>query len=306
MTSFAWRKDFSSMIDEIVTAFRQGDVIPYLGPGVTGLPGEAAPPSLPEKLVQELVAGATVPHKIRNNLTAAAQYIENFKHRKTLTCLMAKAFANSTAPSPFHSWLAAQEQLPLIVHAWYDDLVLKSFASRSNWGLVQGVTQSEHFGDWVNWFRPDGSAVPTREFVRDGSGAKAPAEAPDETLSWRTLVYEPLGAVTPASNFIVSDSDYVEVLTEIDIQTPIPDSVQTIRKGRHFLFLGCRFTNQLERSFARQIMKRSSDKHWAVIDGALTRNEEKFLREQNIQRIESNLADFAATLAESNLAAAAE
>jgi hypothetical protein len=167
------------------------------------------------------------------------------------------------------------------------------------------VTQSEHFGDWVNWFRPDGSIIPTKEFIRDGSGAKAPAEAPEETLAWRTLVYQPLGGVFPASNFIVSDSDYVEVLTEIDIQTPIPDSVRTIRKGRAFLFLGCRFTNQLERSFARQIMKRSSEKHWAVIDGDLTRNEEKFLREQNIGRIDATLAGFTTALTESNLAAAA-
>jgi hypothetical protein len=294
------------MMGDIAAAFRQGDIVPYLGPGVTGLPGEAAPPSLPEKLVQELVAGATVPHKIRNNLTAASQYIENFKHRKTLTCLMAKAFANDCAPSAFHEWLATQEQLPLMVHAWYDDLVVKAFGARKDWGLVQAVTQSEHFGDWVNWFWPDGSIVATKEFVRDGSGAKAPAEAPDETLSWRTLVYEPMGAVWPASNFIVSDSDYVEVLTEIDIQTPIPDSIQSIRKGRSFLFLGCRFTNQLERSFARQIMKRSSDKHWAVIEGALTKNEEKFLREQNIERIDAKLADFATALTNSSLAAAAE
>lgn len=294
------------MIGEIVKAFRQGDVVPYLGPGVTGLSGEAAPPSLPETLVVELVAGATVPHKIRNNLTAAAQYIENFKHRKTLTCLMAKAFgAASPTPSEFHLWLASQQQLPLIVHAWYDDLLVKAFAARNDWGLVQGVTQSEHFGDWVNWFRPDGSLVPTKPFTRDGSGAKAPAEAPEETHAWRTLVYEPLGGVAPASNFIVSDSDYVEVLTEIDIQTPIPDSVQTIRKGRGLLFLGCRFTNQLERSFARQIMKRSSDRHWAVIEGALTRNEEKFLREQNIERVDARLADFARALTESTVPAEA-
>ncbi len=293
------------MIGEISAAFRQGEVIPYLGPGVTGLAGEAAPPSLPEKLVAELVAGATVPHKIRNNLTAASQYIENFKHRKTLTCIMAKAFSTPCAPSPFHAWIAAQARLPLVVHAWYDDLVLQAFATRSDWGLVQGVTQSEHFGDWVNWFRPDGSLVPTREFIRDGSGAKAPAEAPEEALSWRTLVYEPLGSAKPASNFIVSDSDYVEVLTEIDIQTPIPDLVQTIRKGRSFLFLGCRFSNQLERSFARQIMKRSSDRHWAVMEGDLTRNEEKFLREQNITRIDASLADFVTTLTQSDLAAAA-
>jgi hypothetical protein len=293
------------MMNEIAAAFRRGDVIPYLGPWMTGLAGEAAPPSLPESLVAQLVAGATVPHKIRGNLTAAAQYIENFKHRKTLTSLMAKAFAVPAAPSDFHRWLAAQQQMRLVVHAWYDDLLLKALAPYGDWGVVQGVTQSEHFGDWVNWFRADGTLVPSREFIRDGSGAKAPAEAPAETSNWRRLVYQPLGCVAPGANFIVSDSDYVEVLTEIDIQTPIPDTVQTLRKDRNFLFLGCRFSNQLERSFARQIMKRSSDRHWAVIEGALTRNEERFLAEQKIERIDMPLAAFAKNLSEAPVAAAA-
>jgi hypothetical protein len=284
------------MLKDIEAAFRRGEIIPYLGPATASFATGAEPPSTPETLVAQLIASASVPHKIRNNLTAAAQYIENFKHRKTLSCLMTKAFTLDAAPGALHRWLASRPYLPLLVHAWYDDLPMKALKKRESWGVVQGVSQAEHFGEWVHYFRADGARVPGKEFVRDGSGAKAPAEAPEETLGWATLLYEPLGAVTPAANYIVSDSDYVEVLTEIDIQTPIPETVQTIRAGRHFLFLGCRFTNQLERSFARQIMKRSSDKHWAVIDGELTRNEEKFLREQNITRIDRPLADFVAGL----------
>jgi hypothetical protein len=75
---------------------------------------------------------------------------------------------------------------------------------------------------------------------------------------WPTLLYQPLGSVAPAANFLVSDSDFVEVLTEIDIQTPIPQAVQQLRTNRGFLFLGCRFSTQLERIFAHQIIKRSS------------------------------------------------
>jgi hypothetical protein len=92
----------------------------------------------------------------------------------------------------------------------------------------------------------------------------------------------------------VSDSDYVEVLTEIDIQTPIPAAVQAWRSGRHFLFLGCRFDDQLTRCFARQIMKRSSDQHWAVLPNEPTRMEARFLEEQGITRINMPLADFSA------------
>ena len=99
-----------------------------------------------------------------------------------------------------------------------------------------------------------------------------------------------------SQNFLVSDTDFVEVLTEIDIQTPIPAIVQQLRTDRHFLFLGCRFSTQLERTFARQIMKRSSDLHWAVLPGELTRNEARFLAEQNIKRIDMPLDAFARLL----------
>jgi len=72
--------------------------------------------------------------------------------------------------------------------------------------------------------------------------------------------------------------------------------VQKTRTGKHFLFVGCRFATQLERLFARQIMKRSSTKHWAVLPGELTKNEARFLAEQNIERIDAPLKEFAGAL----------
>ena len=268
-------------IDDVFAGLAHGQVIPYLGPGVlAATPGSEALPGTPAQLVQRLTAKASVPHKVRNNLTAAAQFIENFKHRKTVMALMTEAFAAETAPGALHRTLAALPELPLIVATWYDDLLRQALRARpgeATWGQVQGVSQAEHFGTWVHYFQADGAPV---------------TEA--DAQHWSTVLYQPLGAIAPAKNFLVSDSDYVEVLTEIDIQTPIPPVVQRRRRGRHFLFLGCRFANQLDRLFARQIMKRSSDKHFALLEGELTRNEARFLAEQNIQRIDMSLAEFLA------------
>jgi hypothetical protein len=284
-------------LDDIAAWFAQGRVIPYLGCGALALSGaDISVPASPAALVARLTAKTTVPHRVRNNLTGAAQYIENFKHRKTLTAMMSEAFRASAPPNELHRILAAQPNLPLLVQAWYDDALQKALAGRSNWGMAQGVSQTEHHGRWVNYYRPDGSEVtePDPSIVADEMPLYAPM--PDEARAWATLLYQPLGAVAPATNFLVSDSDFVEVLTEIDIQTPIPQSVQDLRRNRHFLFLGCRFDNQLERVFARQIMKRSSDRHWAVLPETPSRNEQRFLDEQNIQRIEWPLAKFVAEL----------
>ena len=257
-----------------------GRVIPYFGPGVLDLIPDGSPvPAAPEALAAILTAKVTVPHKIRNRLTAAAQFIENFKHRKTLVSLMSAAFAPQVTPSSLHTFIASFSALPLWVDAWYDDAAQNALAGRSDWGQVQGLSQSEHFGTWTGYY--DAAGKPATE--ADAAG-------------WNTLLYKPVGGALPASNFLVSDTDYVEVLTEIDIQTPIPPKVMELRTGRHFLFLGCRFNDQLQRTFARQIMKRSSDQHWAVLPGELTRNELRFLEEQNIQHIDMPLQEFVALL----------
>jgi SIR2-like domain len=259
-------------------ALEQGRVIPYLGPGLLALVQDAAPPATPEVLAAMLTAQASVPHKIRKRLTQAAQFIENFKHRKTVVALMNKAFAARPAPSDLHRAIAAS-RAPLIVDSWYDDTMLEALRIERAWGAwgqIQGLSQAEHFGTWTAAY--------------DAQGGRVPAVDP----AWQTLLYRPIGGRSPAGNYLVSDSDYVEVLTEIDIQTPIPAEVQRLRTGRHFLFLGCRFDDQLTRSFARQITKRSSGRHWAVLPGTPTRMEARFLEENGIERIALPLAEAAA------------
>ena len=262
-----------------------GSVIPYLGPGMLALCSDAQVPATPEALAAMLTAQVSVPHKIRHRLTQAAQFIENFKHRKTLVKLMDAAFARSPAPSALHLALAASAA-PLLVDAWYDDTLLRAMAQArpaGGWGQMQGLSQSEHFGTWTAAYGHDGAS-------------QGPLPAQGLPGGCETLVYKPLGGRAPASNYLVSDSDFVEVLTEIDIQTPIPRPVQDLRSGRSFLFVGCRFDDQLTRAFARQIMKRSSSRHWAVLPDAPTRMEQRFLDEQGIDRIDLPLDAFAARL----------
>lgn len=264
----------------ITAALHAGRMIPYLGPAMVDLCPEAdAVPASPEALAGFLNARVTVPGRARGNLGASAQYIENFKHRKTLAGLMQQAFAPPLTPSSLHRILAALPSVPLIVQLWYDDALRTALVGRAQVALLQGMSQSERFGTWFDAMTPDG----------------APLEA--EALVERALVlYQPWGAVAPRQHFLVSDADFVEVLTEIDIQTPIPSQVQERRRERSFLFLGCRFTNQTERIFAHQITKRAADTHYAVLAAEPTRNEARFLARQGITRLALSLSEFAEQL----------
>jgi hypothetical protein len=248
-----------------------GKLVPYLGPAVLG---EAEIPVSPEALAMALHKRVPVPGRDRGNMWGSAQFIEGRKHRKTLIALMFDIFKPKAAPRALHHWLAKVAP-PMIVATWYDDALAAAFAAtgRQDWGRVQGVTRALETRDiWTKAYAADGSVV-----------------AAEKATTWSTLIYEPHGSVTPAQNFLVADSDYVEVLTEIDIQTPIPDVVKAHRTERGFVFLGCRFHDQMLRTFARQIAKRSAGGHVVIVDGPLTKNERKFFVELEMEVIEGPL-----------------
>jgi hypothetical protein len=228
----------------------------------------------PEALAAFFGTKVALPRRARGNAWAAAQHIESNKHRATVTALMAQAFGPPMAPTPLHRYLASLP-LPLIVDTWYDGAMREALAGRGDWGEVQGITRAGIGED--RWYR-----------FYDATGREV-----DRALasSWTTVLYKPHGSTAPAKNFLISDADYVEVLTEIDIQTPIPDIVKERRTGRSFLFIGCRFHDQLLRTYARQITKRSADAHYAIVEPeVLSKNELRFLVGQGLTPLAIPLA----------------
>ena len=256
-------------------------LVPYLGPGVLALTGSALP-ATPEAVAAALHARAPAPSRIRTNMWAVAQFIESRRHRKTLQKFMAEIFESPVEPSPLVRFLAT---LPsrLVVNSWYDDEFASALkeAGRRDFVEIQGVTRAGiNFDAWTLAY--DAAGQPC-----EGSAVEAAC----------TVLYAPHGGVRPARNFLVADSDYVEVMTEIDIQTPIPSVVKAARTDRGFLVLGCRFHDQMLRTYARQIMKRSKGPHFAVAEtSALTRNERKFYDDQLIEIIDIPLAEAAAAI----------
>jgi hypothetical protein len=270
------------LIDEIAAGLKEGALIPYIGPGVyAACDVKSEAPTTPEAVAAALHLRAPAPGRIRTNMWSVAQFIEQRRHRKTLTSFMADIFAKPAEPTPLHRALAKLTALPLIIDVWYDSAMRDALAGRNDWREIQGVSRALEFTDiWHKTYDCAGEEI---------SGAVAAGDG--------TLLYKPHGGVTPAKNFLVADSDYVEVLTEIDIQTPIPHVVKALRATRGFVFIGCPFHDQMLRTYARQIAKRSAGPNYIFVGaGKLTRNEQKFLQEMNMVVVKAPLAQLVAKL----------
>jgi len=269
---FIKHADAEAALADVAMRLRAGSIIPYLGPGLAATLKPAAPMN-PEALAAFFGTKVALPRRAKGNAWAAAQHIESYKHRSTVTALMSEAFATPVEPTRLHHHLASL-RLPMIVDSWYDGAMRTALGERSDWGEIQGITRAGIGED--RWYR-----------FYDAAGAESDRAA---AKGWKTLLYKPHGAVTPAKNFLISDADYVEVLTEIDIQTPIPDAVKDRRTERSFVFIGCRFNDQLLRTYARQVTKRSTTLHYVIVEPeALSKNEIKFFISQGFTQIAISL-----------------
>jgi hypothetical protein len=265
--------DAREWFHEVSEGLANLSLAPYLGAAASSV---GAPPADYDQLAEFLGKKVALPKRARGNPWASAQYIESQKLRATVTRLMGEAFATPLAPSPLQRYLAALA-LPLIVDTWYDGAMRTALLARTDWAEIQGISRAG-IGEsrWYRAYASDGSAL-TLESAR----------------SQPTLLYKPHGCVVPAQNFLISDADYVEVLTEIDIQTPIPELVRQRREKLGFVYLGCRFHDQLLRNYARQIAKRSSGPRFAVVDPrhGTTRNEQRLFAELEVRVLVSPWAD---------------
>ncbi len=271
--NFMTPADAEASLREVAAKLRAGSIIPYLGPGLAAL-SECPVPMNPEALAAFFGVKVALPRRAKGNAWAAAQHIESMKHRSTVTALMTEAFTPNVQPTALHRHLATL-RLPMIVDAWYDGAMRAALAGRGDWGEVQGITRAGIGED--RWYR-----------FYDAAGIEAGRAAAE---NWATVLYKPHGSIAPARNFLISDADYVEVLTEIDIQTPIPDVVKDRRAERGFVFIGCRFNDQLLRTYARQVTKRSAPLHYAIVDPeTLSKNELRFLASQGLTPIAISLA----------------
>ena len=243
--------------------------------------GGAPVPDSPEAVAAALHKLAPAPQKIRTSMWSVAQFIESRRHRTTLTKFMADLFAAPSEPNALQHWIAGQK-LSLVVDAWYDGAMAAAMraAGRDDFVEIQGATRATLGAE--GW---------TRRYDH------AHARCRDASLVARRAVRAArlgaAGAQFPRLRLRLCRSADGDRHPDADPRGSAGDC----RASRGFLFLGCRFHDQMLRTYARQIMKRSAGPHFAVVNAeTLTRNEAKFLVENAIAPIVTPLEDVAATL----------
>jgi len=271
----------SALIDKLVTGIKNGQVVPYLGPGaLTGSvnteTGEPIPANS-DSLILAMNNGQPMAPKLMYEFPRAAMNLELKRGRSFITKFLSKTYGETSwSRAPLHDWLASTQ--PAYVVDINRDTQLQDSYSAIAHTLITGASRIAGTDYRFNIYHYDGSHYKT--VTQEDVDASLP------------ILFKPMGSPIPEANFIASDADYVDYITELMGGFAIPSFLKAYRKKKQYLFLGMRMTRDTERMVLSDISYDADTlRGWALIADANDK-EKRFCKKLNIEIINADCQEF--------------
>lgn len=267
----------------IRTGLTNGSVIPYIGPGVLqGVVNSSSGEPIPadsDSLILAMNDGRPMAPKLMYEFPRAAMNLELKKGRSFITRFLNKLYGETEwSDSPLHQWLGAN-RLPCVIDINRDTKLQQAYADTPH-NLVIGIA------------RIGGTDYRFKLYFYDGSQHHAiEPEQADTTLP---LLIKPMGSPLPEPNYIASDADYVDYLTELMGGFGVPKFFKEYRQEKKYLLLGISLSRDTERMVLGDLIHgHAKESGWAVIPGANDK-ERRFCARLGLEVIDIPLDEFMA------------
>lgn len=265
----------------IIQSVIEGQVVPYLGPGVLKdvtetTTGEPIPADS-DSLILSLNDGRPMAPKLMYEFPRAAMNVELKRGRSHLQHFFSDLYTKKTwSRSKVHQWLETVMP-PYVIDINRDTQLQEVYADRAH-TLIRGIARTGGTDYRFVLHHYDGAEY--REITKDEIDPSLP------------VLFKPLGSPVPTPTYIASDADFVDYITELMGGFAIPSLLKRYRKQKQYLFLGMRFTRDTERMVMSDIVYDSGEPTgWLLLEEP-TAKEERYCEKMNIEIIRSSLDDF--------------
>ena len=270
----------TTVFSEILAGLYDNKVVPYLGPGVlfdakNKLTGEAMPADS-NSLILAMNGGRPMAPKLMYEFPRAAMNLELKRGRNFLGQFLNKLYGETTwTRAALHDWLT--EWKPAYVIDINRDTQLQDSYANEEHTLIVGVA------------RITASHYRFRIYHFDGSDYfEIPQEQVDPRLP---VLFKPMGTPKPEANYVASDADYVDYITELMGGFAIPDFLKEYRKGKQYLLIGMPLNRDSERMVMSDIINGTdSHKGW-VLNKKPTDKEIRFCKKIGLEIIDADVED---------------
>jgi hypothetical protein len=275
----------TDIFSEILDGLYDNKVVPYLGPGalfdatnkLTGAPM----PADSNSLILAMNNGVPMAPKLMYEFPRAAMNQELKKGRNFLGQFLTKLYGETEyTRAAVHDWLA--EWRPAYVIDINRDTQLQDTYADEEHTLIVGVA------------RITASQYRYKIYHFDGSDYfEITQEQVDLGLP---ILFKPLGTPKPEANYIASDADYVDYITELMGGFAIPEFLKEYRKGKQYLFIGVPLNRDSERMVMSDIIYGADEKKGWVLNKNPTDKEIRYCKKIGLEILDVDVKELMSTV----------
>lgn len=271
----------NEVTQEILSGLYENKVVPYLGPGilydaVDQLTGEPMPADS-NSLILAMNNGKSMAPKLMYEFPRAAMNQELKRGRNFLTQFLSKTYGETEwTRAALHDWLA--EWKPnYIVDINRDTQLQQSYADEEH-TLICGVARmtESHYRYRIYHF----DCNEYYEIQQDRVDATLP------------ILFKPMGTPLPDANFIASDADYVDYITELMGGFAIPTFLKEYRIDKQYLLLGMPLNRDSERMVMSDIIYGAKELKGWVLNKSPTPKEIRYCKRIGLEIIDMDVKEF--------------
>ena len=271
----------NEVINEILSGLYENRVVPYLGPGVlfdsksklTGAPI----PADSDSLILAMNNGKPMAPKLMYEFPRAAMNQELKRGRNFLTQFLNKTYKEMEwTRAALHDWLV--EWKPKYIIDINRDTQLQQSYSDEEHTLICGVARITETQYRYRIYHFDGQEY--FEIPQDQVDTKLP------------ILFKPMGTPLPDANFIASDADYVDYITELMGGFAIPGFLKEYRKDKQYLLLGMPLNRDSERMVMSDIIYDAKEPKGWVLNKNPSNKEVRFCNRIGLEIIDMDVKEF--------------
>ncbi|MCX7084531.1 MAG: SIR2 family protein [Methylococcales bacterium] len=271
----------SAVLNEIFEGLYNKSVVPYLGSGVlfdvTNKVTGVAMPADSNSLILAMNNGNPMAPKLMYEFPRAAMNQELKKGRNFVNQFLTKLYGDTEwSRAALHEWLA--EWKPSYIVDINRDTQLQSTYADEDHTLIVGVARISATQFRYKLYQYDGSAY--FEITQEQVDPRLP------------ILFKPMGTPIPEANYIASDADYVDYITELMGGFAIPDFLKEYRKDKQYLLIGVPLNRDSERMVMSDILYGSAEKKGWVLNKNPTDKEIRYCKKIGLEILDLDVAEF--------------
>lgn len=271
--------------ETLLAGVADGSIVPYLGCGIladvvaldaAGQPTDRKIPADSDSLIIAMNGGKPMAPKLMYEFPRAAMNVELKRGRTAVNRFLNDTYGKTAwSRARVHDWIRSLHP-GYVIDINRDTQLQDSYADRPH-TLIVGVA------------RLGGTEYRFRLYQWEGDKYR---EITQETVDPALpLLFKPMGTPNPEGNYIASDADYVDYITELMGGFAIPAFLKQKREGMRYLLLGMRLNRDTERMVMSDITYAAAvPRGWVLIPEANDK-ERRFCKKIGLEVVEGDIGD---------------